>query len=466
MPLIGSRGAASATGFGLFSSATGAAPFLATISSPANQVIYGSATDSQNNIIMVSGAGNNALIKVSKTGTTLWAKSFALQFCTLNAVTVDSSDNIYVVGELFSPGNYGLIMKFDSSGTLLWQYQQNPGNATYYPRGMSWKSVKVMPNGNIAVAGVYKDNTRTYVCCCGYVQVNVDFGALAIYNSSGTLQWARKFGTTSIGTNGPLWSWLTVGVDSSNNLYVSGVGGNINSGGSRAVPIIKYDSTGVYQWGYQYKNSSSTVSWDGVLNVGPDNNIYAASSSVYQSYALMVNSSGTYQWARNFSGSSRQAIFNQIAFDSVGSAYYGGGAYDPATSDVYNYGLYKIDNAGTLQYARRVGFVDTAGQNEVARSVAVSADNFITLGGSSDARSAELFTRLKTDGSGTGTYSISGVNYSYANFAISAVSDVPSVTNATSTYPNTSGDFAMTYTSSTSTVSPASLTPTINVTPI
>lgn len=468
MPLIGTLGAASARGFGLFGASNGAAAFLANISSPTNQIIYGAATDSQNNIILVSGANNNALVKVSKTGVKLWAKSFTLQYCTLNAVAVDSSDNIYVVGQLFSPGNYGLIMKFDSSGTLLWQYKQDPGSTAYYPRGLSWRSVKVMPNGNIAVAGTYADNTQIYVCCCGNIKYVINYGALAVYNSSGTLQWARKFGSVSNGYPSAGWTYSSIGVDSSNNLYVSGAGANVTSGGTRAVPIIKYNSSGTYQWGYQYKNSSSTVSWDGVLNVGPDNNVYAASSSTYQSYALMVNSSGTYQWARNISGASKQTIYNQIAFDSVGSAYYGGGTYDATTSpNVYDYGLYKLDSTGTLQYARRLGYTDTsAGQNEVALTIAVSADNFVTLGGSSDSRSQELFTRLKTDGSGAGTYSVGGINYTYASFAVTATTDTPTVTNAKTSYPTTSDDYAMTYTSSAATVSPATLTPTINVTPI
>lgn len=464
-PLIGTTGAASARGFGFLRASTGTAAFLATISSPSDFDIYGVATDSANNIIMVSGAGNSSLVKISKLGVTVWAKTFSGSFVTLNAVTVDSSDNIYVVGEIYSPGNYGIIIKLDSSGNILWQYKQDAGSTTWYPRGMTWNSVKVMPNGNVAVAGVYKDNIQIYVCCCGNIKQTIRFGALAVYNSSGTLQWARKFGSVSLSEPAANWTYSSVGVDSANNLYVSGSGANVSSSGNGAVPIIKYNSSGTYQWGYQYKNSSSTVSWDGWVNVDASDNVWAVSTSIYQSYMLMVNTSGTYQWARNFTGSSLQFRFTSIAFDSSGLAYFGGTAYNGSTTDVYDYGLMKMSSSGALQYARSVGRDSgTSSNNEVAKSIAVSTDGFVSLGGRCDAATAELFTRLKTDGSQTGTYSVNAANYTYANFGISAVSDTPSVTDATVTYPTNSGDYAMTYTSSAASATASTLSLTFSKT--
>lgn len=470
MPTIVTRGAGSARGFG-FAGAAGVSPaFLAVISSPANSPMNGIATDSKNNIIFVSGAGNNILSKVTSRGVNVWAKTFASQGCTLRNVAVDSNDNIYVVGEVSTPNKYGLIMKFDSSGNLLWQYSQNAGSTIYYPREMSWMSVKVMPNGNVVVAGAYQDNTQLVVCCCGttqYYKINNNFGAVAVYNSSGVLQWGRKFGATSLSTQPTDYYWYSVGVDSSNNIYVSGYGPSINSGGTRAVPIIKYNSSGVYQWGYQYKNSSSTVSWDGILNVTSSGDIYAASSSNYQSYVLMVNSSGTYQWARNFtsSGGSRTIKkFKDVAFDSLGFAYYIGSADETGVTDSENYGIAKFDSTGALQYARSVGYNSPSSQAEEGFSIAVSSDNYVSVGGN-NTLSSELFTRLKSDGSQTGTYIVNGSSYKYSSFSVSVISDIPSVTNAkTQVWPTTCDDFAMTYTSATSSISPSSATPTISVT--
>lgn len=471
MPTIVTRGAGSARGFG-FAGAAGVSPaFLAVLVSPTNNNVYGITTDSKNNIIFVSGAGNNILCKVTSRGVSVWAKTFALQFCTLRDVTVDSNDNIYVVGEIFSPNTYGLIMKFDSSGNLLWQYLQDAGNATYYPRGISWRSVKVMPNGNVAVAGLYQDNTRQYVCNCGcgyYVKVNNNFGALAVYNSSGSLQWGRKFGGTSISTNPTSYYWFSVGVDSSNNIYVSGSGPSINSGGAKAVPIIKYDSSGVYQWGYQYKNSASTVSWDGVLTVTSAGNIYAASPSQYAPYVLLVNSSGTCQWGRTFSSPGGNYPVNQItnvATDSVGNPYYVGSVNDYTIADTANMGLFKFNSTGTLQYARALGYVSPTGASEQGTAITLSSDGYISMGGNNSALNDELFTRLKSDGSQTGSYTVNGQNYKYSSFPSTVVSDTPTVTNAkTQTWPDTCDDFAMTYTSATSSISPSSVTPTISVT--
>jgi len=264
-----------------------------------------------------------------------------------------------------------------------------------------------------------------------------------------TLQWARKFGTNSLSDNVPNWQWLSVSADSSNNLYVSGYGAPINSGGTRAVPIIKYNSSGTYQWGYQYKNSQGTVSWDGKACVNSSGDIYAISTSTYKSYVLMVNSSGTYQWARNVSGTNRSTAFRGLAVDSSGFLYIGGNAYDGTVTAQESYGLYKFTSSGTLDYARRVGRDAGTTQDQYARAVAVSSNNFVSLGGKADVTTAELFTRLKSDGSQTGTYTVAGASYIYSVFAVTATTDTPSVTDATSTWPNASADAAMTYTSST-----------------
>jgi hypothetical protein len=68
---------------------------------------------------------------------------------------------------------------------------------------------------------------------------------LVKYNSSGTKQWTKQLGTSSIDTgNG-------VSTDSSGNIYVTGytqgdLDGNTSSG-SNDIFLVKYDSSGIKQ---------------------------------------------------------------------------------------------------------------------------------------------------------------------------------------------------------------------------
>lgn len=455
MPLIGTTGAASARGFGLFAASLGAPAYLATVGS--SNYINAIAVDSQNNSIIIgpSGvAGTGApIMKVSPAGVVLWAKNYGVNSCLFRAVVCDSSDNIYAVGE-GPPGGaeVALIVKFDSSGNILWQRQQSAGNAPSYPRSMWWAGVKIMPNGNIAVGGTYRDNIQ-YSTCCGPVKLERPFFSVAVYNSSGTLQWARRFGATSINSVPSAdWTGYSIGVDSSNNIYLTGFAPAINTAGTNAIPIIKYNSTGTYQWGYMYKNSTSTISNGGYLAVSSSDNIYAVSPN--NPYVIKVDSSGTFQWGRDFRGGpsgNAVDVLRDITVDSTENVYAVGRLGNGSSpSDATDYFIYKVDSSGTTQFLRSLGRANTSSQDETAQAIAITADNFYCVGGRIQGISTQLFGRLKTDGSQTGTYSVGGTNYTYDDFSgIFIDNDTATRTDATATPFVSSASATLTYTETT-----------------
>ena len=140
-------------------------------------------------------------------------------------VTTDSSGNIYVTGitrgldgNTDKSGLYDIIlMKFDSSGTKQWTKQLVTSNRQYDQGSKSFFD----SSGNIYVTG------RTAGFSSG-----IDSDIILIkFNSSGTKQWTKKFGTTSIeiGLGGT--------TDSSGNIYVTGY----TRGDLEDIAAVEYD---------------------------------------------------------------------------------------------------------------------------------------------------------------------------------------------------------------------------------
>ena len=98
-----------------------------------NIYAYSSALDSSGNLYMCgvrrqSSPEHGFLIKYNSSGTFQWGKAIGSTFDEMNAVTVDSNDDVYVAGRVDGTqrptgcsGNPMGIIKFNSSGTVQWQ---------------------------------------------------------------------------------------------------------------------------------------------------------------------------------------------------------------------------------------------------------------------------------------------------------------------------------------------------------
>ena len=121
------------------------------------------------------------------------------------------------------------------------------------------------------------------------------------YDSSGNKSWAVQVGNTRS-------EGRSIALDSSNNVYVAGYAygdfdGNSNIGGSDVV-IVKYNSSGVKQWAYQYGttsddfgegiavDSSGNLYVTGTTSGNFYGNVNAGSSDVF---IMKLNSSGVVQ---------------------------------------------------------------------------------------------------------------------------------------------------------------------------
>lgn len=200
-----------------FSNQSGSNSYDVTVDSSQNVYVAGTYKTSS----CCNNTSRGFLTKYNSSGTRQWTAQRARNTGTTEnifyGVTLDGSSRPVVAGTYnATSGDVGIIMKFDTSGTVVWQTHLT-ANA---PRFRS----------------IAKDSSNNY-----YVggSTNND-GLVAKYNDSGTLQWQRKLTVT--GRQYEIWKSRS---DSSGNNYHFGA---INDGSKGSTYLLKYDSSGTLQW--------------------------------------------------------------------------------------------------------------------------------------------------------------------------------------------------------------------------
>ena len=168
------------------------------------------ALDSAGNVYMVgssilsSPAQSAAIVKYNSSGVLQWQKCLSgptngnlNQF---NGIAIDSSDNIFVTGATYvGTLLVGMIVKYNSSGTLLWQRQ------IYDTSAITLEGVSVDSLGNVYAAG----------------QTNVG-GLIVKYDTNGVLLWQRKVTGNNQSLGPALINLYSIAFDSSGIMTVGG----------------------------------------------------------------------------------------------------------------------------------------------------------------------------------------------------------------------------------------------------
>ena len=206
------------------------------------------------------GAGKNdfLLAKFSSSGTVQWQKTLGGSGNdTGRSVAVAPDGSVYVCGETFSDGagkNDFLLAKFSSSGTVQWQKTLGgSGNDT-------GRSVAVAPDGSVYVCG------ETFSDGAG----KNDF-LLAKFSSSGTVQWQKTLGGSGHDTG------YSVAVAPDGSVYVCGYT-NSAGAGSNDFLLVKFNSSGTLQWQKTLGSSSVDPGWS--VAVAPDGSVYVCGYTI------------------------------------------------------------------------------------------------------------------------------------------------------------------------------------------
>ena len=221
------------------------------------------AVDSTGNVYVVgssdvTGGSSIELVKYNSSGIVLWQKNLAsgADYIDGYGITTDTSGNIYVNGNFYiSSAFYMGVVKYDSSGNLLWQRRIRGGGATT----TVGNSLAIDSNG--------------YVYSIGYTGAS---GLIVKYDSSGNIQWQRVLYTS--GTT----VFTGVSINSAGNIIVSGysdVSGNVDfvfaslpSDGSK---------TGAYTVGaYSFTYVASSLT-DSAASLSSSNTSFIESTPTY-----------------------------------------------------------------------------------------------------------------------------------------------------------------------------------------
>ena len=364
----------------------------------------------------------------------------------LDSLSVDSTENVwyswnvtsYVQGELTGDktASVGLISENENTDASLWFYSKDayadeplPYLRVVYtsaenipeniPENIEWirqfgtsdadraYGVAVGGSHNVYVVGI------TGGTLPGQTSSGSNDAFVRKYDSAGNEIWTRQFGSSD---NDYAWG---VAVDSSDNVYITGItGGTLpgqdNLGGTDAF-VRKYDGSGNEIWTIQFGTSAddraSGVVVDGSNNIYVMGYTYGAlpgqtSSGDRDAFVRKYDGAGNEIWTRQF-GTSAYDDVRDVAVDSSDNVYVSGltlGAL-PGQDNLGNYDAFvrKYDGAGNEIWTRQFGTSDEDFGYGVAvdglDNVYVAGDTKGALPGQTSSGGRDVFVR-KYDGAG------------------------------------------------------------------
>jgi hypothetical protein len=304
------------------------------------------------------GNADAFLTKIDSMGSVLWTKQFGTsEYDYGEGVAVDGSGNIYVVGETEGDlvgTNAGeadvFIRKFNSSGATLWTRQFGTPEYDWSP------AVAVDGSGSVYVVGDTGGDLG------GPNAGTRDDMFLRKYNSSGTEQWTKQFGTNKDEDADD------VAVDSSGKIYVTGDTDGAFKGknaGEDDVFLRKFNAAGKTLWTKQF----GTPKDDDVERVAIDDsgNIYLAGDTEGDlagrnkgdddGFLRKFSPSGATLWTRQF-GTAQDEDTEGVAVDGAGRAYVVGntqGSMSGANAGEDDIYVRKFSSSGGTLWTRQFG---------------------------------------------------------------------------------------------------------------
>jgi hypothetical protein len=259
------------------------------------------------------GAGNRDMyiIKLNGSGTLQWSRTVGGTNLDAAYSIIQTTDGGYAVAGFnptFGAGNSDFyIVKFDSSGTLLWSKTAGGGGLEYA------FSIIQTTDGGYAVAG----STTTFGAGSGDMYI-------VKLDASGNLQWSRTIG-------GTMEEFAYSIIQTTDGGYA--VAGRTQSfgAGNNDMYIVKLDASGNLQWSRTVGRTSSDEAYSIIQTTDGG---YAVAGFASDMYIVKLNSSGTLQWSRTVGGTNTDYAFSIIQTTDGGYALagytfsFGAGSYD------------------------------------------------------------------------------------------------------------------------------------------
>lgn len=206
------------------------------IPTPSSQP-YAMVTDDYCNIY-ITGMNNNSSVTVSydSSGNFRWANTYPMSKA--NAITKDSENNIFIVGEVADSSNGGtdyLTIKYSFIGIQQWMRKYTYSTIWSPANTNSALAIKSYKDGNIFVTGHYSYNQGA--------------GTTTIkYNTYGDSIWVKKYANAKD-------FYMGMTIDSLSNIYISTGYPDSIPQGQGGYLTIKYDSSGNLCWSMFYSSN-------------------------------------------------------------------------------------------------------------------------------------------------------------------------------------------------------------------
>jgi hypothetical protein len=381
-----------------FGSTSGDTGFSVAVDASGNVLLAGSFAGTVNvggPDLVSSGSSDIFVAQYNANGAHQWSQSFgSTGLDAAYAVAVDGSGNVLAVGpfngtvnfggtDLMSQGNTDIfVAKYSASGA----YQWSKGfGSTSFDNGLS---VAVDGSGNVFVTGYFTGTVNfggTDLVSSGGTQDIF----VAKYNSSGTHQFSKRFGSTSNDYG------YGAAVDGSGNVFVTGrFGGTVNfggtdlvgSGGTQDIFVAKYNSSGTHQWSKNFGSTGiddgNAVAADGfgnvfvtghfslTVNFGGTDLVSVGNDDIF---VAKYDANGVHQWSKSF-GSTSFDDGNAVAADGSGNVFVtgqfggtvdfgGGNLVSAGSNDIF---VAKYGVGGAHQWSQHFGGTSSDGGNDVA----------------------------------------------------------------------------------------------------
>ncbi len=306
--------------------------------------------------------GNMLLVKYNAIGQELWSRVYigpvlnGFDFAT--SMEIDSKGNILIAGfsEGIGTGRDYMIIKYTSSGDTVWSRRYTSSGT--YNDGIN--ALGIDSNDNIFVTGYSGSNSS-----------NESGDYLTIkYDSSGKMIWNRTFD----GSNQTDIAYL-LGIDNSENIIIAGTS-YLPNGQSKSV-IFKYDQNGTPVW---ISGLLDTANLNEDLNsIAIDNSDNCVIAGQYGNDYLIrkLDASGMAVWKRTYN-SPRNHIdhANSVDVDRLGNVYVTGSS--AGTDFLPDVATLKYNSNGDLQWIRRYFLQENSTDFGTAIKVDYEGNSFIT----------------------------------------------------------------------------------------
>lgn len=356
-------------------------------------------------------------IKYSSKGAEQWVARYSGPGGSSSAkdIALDNNGNVYVTGKSKSPGflpaaDY-LTIKYDANGNEQWVARYSGGRPL---PDEAWAIAVDAAGGVYVTGGSWGEDTSL-----DYITIK--------YGADGKQQWFARYNGPGNGVD----IATSIALDSSSNVYVTGLSGGANS--STDYATIKYDSNGVEQWVRRFNGDKNASDVAKDLAVDASGNVYVTgvsnsrggsvgSSDPDRDYATVkYSSAGRQEWVAIYDGPAKDADEAlALAIDGSGNIYVTGQSVGSGSS--FDYATVKYNSEGSEQWVAR--YAGASNRFDGASDVAVDGRGNVYITGSSqidDSGRAKIVTIKYAQQSAPATNPL--INVSAASYNASACAE-------------------------------------------